>query len=165
MELWPFIFPRWRPRWLGLPIERIVKTLIRLSGCQGWSESSLGAHVILLVLLCGGSNVLSHEKMGLKHHTVCDPSNTHVQPLNRANSWHCSWSEASSIVWVNSKGSGETAQAYLSLHFFTWTLSHLSAHVVNLLLRENWKPIPNFFKGKKLFKNVTFQILNFLLIS
>ena len=29
--------------------------LIRLGGCPGWSESSLGAHVILLVLWCGGS--------------------------------------------------------------------------------------------------------------
>ena len=26
-----------------LPIERIAKTLIRLGGCPGWSESSLGA--------------------------------------------------------------------------------------------------------------------------
>ena len=36
----------------SLPIERIVKTLIRLGSCPGWSESSLGAHIILLVLLC-----------------------------------------------------------------------------------------------------------------
>ena len=35
---------------------RTAKTLIRLGGCPGWSESSLGAHVILLVLSCGGSN-------------------------------------------------------------------------------------------------------------
>ena len=27
-----------------LPIERTAKTLIRLGGCPGWSESSLGAH-------------------------------------------------------------------------------------------------------------------------
>ena len=32
-----------------------MKTLIRLSGCPGGSESSLGAQVILLVLSCGGS--------------------------------------------------------------------------------------------------------------
>ena len=38
-----------------LPFEHTVKTLIRLGGCPGWSESSLGAHVILLVLSCGGS--------------------------------------------------------------------------------------------------------------
>ena len=35
---------------------RIAKTLIRLGGWSGWSESSLGAHVILLILSWGGSN-------------------------------------------------------------------------------------------------------------
>ena len=39
-----------------LPIERTAKTLIRLDGCPGWSQSSLGAKVILLVLSWGGSN-------------------------------------------------------------------------------------------------------------
>ena len=34
------------------------QTLIRLGGCPGWSESSLGAHVILLVLSLGGSSGL-----------------------------------------------------------------------------------------------------------
>ena len=34
---------------------RTAKTLIRLGGCPDWSESSLGAHAILLVLTCGGS--------------------------------------------------------------------------------------------------------------
>ena len=34
---------------------RTAKTLIRLGGCTGWSESSLGAQVILLVLSWGGS--------------------------------------------------------------------------------------------------------------
>ena len=38
---------------------RSAKTLIRLGGCPGWSESSLGAHATLLVLSWGGSiNVL-----------------------------------------------------------------------------------------------------------
>ena len=31
-----------------LPTERTAKTLIRLGGCLGWSESSLGAHAIFL---------------------------------------------------------------------------------------------------------------------
>ena len=35
---------------------RTAKTLIRLGGCPGWFESSLGARVILLVLSWGGSN-------------------------------------------------------------------------------------------------------------
>ena len=34
---------------------RTGKTQIRLGGCPGWSESSLGAQVILLVLSCCGS--------------------------------------------------------------------------------------------------------------
>ena len=37
---------------------RTVKTLIRLGGCPGWSESSLGAHASLLVLSRGGLYVL-----------------------------------------------------------------------------------------------------------
>ena len=32
-----------------------AKSLIRLGGCQGWSESLLGAHANLLVLSCCGS--------------------------------------------------------------------------------------------------------------
>ena len=36
---------------------RTVKTLIRLGGCPGWSESSLGTHAILLVLSWSGSFV------------------------------------------------------------------------------------------------------------
>ena len=46
---------------LKLPSERTAKTLIRLGGCPGWSEFSLGAKVILLVLSWGGSSVLWHK--------------------------------------------------------------------------------------------------------
>ena len=45
---------------------RAAKTLIRLGGCPGWSESSLGAHVILLVLPCGGSNELANRHKSLQ---------------------------------------------------------------------------------------------------
>ena len=44
-------------------------------------------------------------------------------------------------------------------------MSHLSEHMVNRLLLENRKSIPKFFNGKKLLKNVTLQILNFILVS
>ena len=37
---------------------RTAKTLVRLGGCSGWSESSLGAHAILLVLSRGGSIIV-----------------------------------------------------------------------------------------------------------
>ena len=39
--------------WLSL--ECTAKTLIRLSGCPGWSESSLSAQAILFILSCCGS--------------------------------------------------------------------------------------------------------------
>ena len=41
-----------------LPIEHTAKTLIRLGGCSGWSESLLGTHAILLVLSCCSSGCL-----------------------------------------------------------------------------------------------------------
>ena len=43
--------------------------------------------------------------------------------------------------------------------------SHLSVHLVNRLLRENWKSIPKLLSGKNFFKNVTLQILNYIEIS
>ena len=47
------------------------------------------------------------------------------------------------------------------------TLPRLSVHVVNRLLRKKKKrkSIPNCLSGKKLLKNVTLQILNFILVS
>ena len=39
-------------------LMRTAKTLIRLWGCPGWSESSLGAHAILLVLSWANSNLI-----------------------------------------------------------------------------------------------------------
>ena len=42
---------------LGPSLPSAQRRLIRLGGCPGWSESSLGAQVILLVLSWGGSNI------------------------------------------------------------------------------------------------------------
>ena len=36
---------------------RTAKTRISLGSCPGWSESSLGTHIILLILSCCGSDV------------------------------------------------------------------------------------------------------------
>ena len=44
---------------LLLPIERTAKTLIRLGGCPGWSESLMSVHDIYLVLSCGGSGCIT----------------------------------------------------------------------------------------------------------
>ena len=43
-------------------LVRTAKTQIRLGGCPGWSESSLGAHAILLVLSWGGPFIVSAIK-------------------------------------------------------------------------------------------------------
>ena len=46
----------WRnPGSLAIHWAHRAKTLIRLRGCVGWSDSSLGAHTFLLVLSCCGS--------------------------------------------------------------------------------------------------------------
>ena len=37
-----------------LPTECPAQSLIRLRGCAGWSEPSLGAHAVLLEMLCPG---------------------------------------------------------------------------------------------------------------
>ena len=50
-----------------LPTERTAKTLIRLGGCPGWSKSSLGTKVILLVLLWGGSKCFFLESTYAAH--------------------------------------------------------------------------------------------------
>ena len=44
---------------------RTAKTLIRLGGCPGCSEPSLGAHAILLVLSWGGSKI---DGVFVSHH-------------------------------------------------------------------------------------------------
>ena len=50
---------------------RTAKTLIRLGGCQGWPESSLGAHVILLVLSRGGSKWIIKLRLKLLFSLIC----------------------------------------------------------------------------------------------
>ena len=46
--------PHEETRVLSFPLSAL-RRLIRLGGCPGWSEPSLGSQVILLVLSCGGS--------------------------------------------------------------------------------------------------------------
>ena len=46
---------------LSYPL-RAQRRLVRSGGCPNWSESSLGAQVILLVLSCSGSNEPCHDK-------------------------------------------------------------------------------------------------------
>ena len=71
---------RMKQAWvLSYPLSS-QRRLIRLGRCSGWSESLLGA-VILLVLSWGSSNEPTHEKRDLEAMWFWDPSNVHVQPL------------------------------------------------------------------------------------
>ena len=58
------------------------RRLIRLGGCPGWSESSLGAHAILLVLSRAGSYAYSndqlHEPCQKTYRRTCAPSEDSV---------------------------------------------------------------------------------------
>ena len=54
--VWLVFAVRMKKPWiLSYPL-RVQQRLIRLGGCPGWSELSLGAQVILLVLSCCGTN-------------------------------------------------------------------------------------------------------------
>ena len=51
---------------------RTATTLIRLGGCPGWSESWLGAQIVLLVLSCGGSlNVSVMQRLFSRKNMIC----------------------------------------------------------------------------------------------
>ena len=79
---------------------RTAKTLIRLGGCPGWSESSLGTHAILLVLSYGGSNGkqcrrwsdCSFRSRLIKIYTVCPDLSARklrISMLNTSLTPHC----------------------------------------------------------------------------
>ena len=54
-KAWVLGYPLSAQRRLRSACASTAKTLVRLGWCPGWSESSLGAQVILFVLSCGGS--------------------------------------------------------------------------------------------------------------
>ena len=75
-----------------------AKTLIRLGGCPGWSESSLDAHAILLVLSWGGSYLFHHlnfhlvnlspqqlRELGFRHIDALDPSEAMLSVAKKEN--------------------------------------------------------------------------------
>ena len=56
--VWSVFAVRKKKAWvLGYTISA-KRRLIRLGGCTGWSESPLGAHAILFVMSCAGSNFI-----------------------------------------------------------------------------------------------------------
>ena len=58
---WAFAVRMKKARVLSYPLSAQWR-LIRLGGCQGWSESLLGAHAILLVSSRGNSLILETER-------------------------------------------------------------------------------------------------------
>ena len=104
-----------------------ARILIRLGGCPGWSESSLGAHAILLVLSWGGSD---------KGLSVEQP---HKQPLDIARNialcqklllnpysvnvnWK-SFAETGQLCWLNWASAVYLCEKYLS-HIGQLSLFH-----------------------------------------
>ena len=70
---------------------RTAKTLIRLGGCPGWSESSLGAQAILLVLLWGGSyyEATTHAlNINVYITGCCSPSHATIIQSGKWNRWN-----------------------------------------------------------------------------
>ena len=55
--VWSVFAVRLTKHWILTYPLGAQRRLIRLGGCTGWSESSLGAHAILLVLSCCGSYI------------------------------------------------------------------------------------------------------------
>ena len=76
-----------------LPIERTAKTLIRLGGCPGWSESSLGPQSFYWFLSWVGSNVFCDWQFSM----ICD--------LILCNSWltifECLWLSLWSVIFFS----------------------------------------------------------------
>ena len=60
-----------------LPIEHTAKTLISLGGCPGWSESSLGAQTIWLVLSWDGSREDGNKESPNIHRIIKDSFTTY----------------------------------------------------------------------------------------
>ena len=111
---------------------RTAKTLIRMGGCPGWSESSLGAQVVLLVLSSGGSHYFSYIKrmegylwrlwalmgtLGLEKHLFsCGntyffnyaPNYSNITVLQYNTIWAMSW-ENLFYAYANNKGTDQPA--------------------------------------------------------
>ena len=75
-----------------LPTERTAKTLIRLGGCPGWSESWLGTKVILFVLSFGGSKCFFLESTYAAHIHLITFFTFRIEPNMK------SFSQANNIV-------------------------------------------------------------------
>ena len=68
------------PHELRYPLSA-QRRLIRLGGFQGWSESSLGAQIILLVLSWGGSFYVGHQSYQINH-ISCSKNKSSIQKVH-----------------------------------------------------------------------------------
>ena len=117
--VWSVFAVRMKKRWALNYLLSAQWRLIRLGGCPGWSESSLGAHVILLVLSCGGSY--------LSMHITC------LESWARSTSW-----ENLFLPYANNKGAYQPSHLRLIQNFkrlarpYSWAGRLLSKLLANL---------------------------------
>ena len=101
-----------------------AKTLIRLGGCPGWSESSMGAHATLLVLSRDGLN-----------YDLCISRECPVWTVGLLMSTKCP--ELSWLAWKNQTGH-EAMNVFLSPEISKIDLSFLIVCIVLWLLTKVW---------------------------
>ena len=144
--VWSLFAVRKKKVWTFSYLLSALWRLTRLGGCPGWSESSLGAQAILLVLSCAGSCTV---KMS---HDMTKPTMWHVRPVKTQISLGICpvWSESSlsewrkvrplATHWAHSKDWSDWAKAQVDLSL-RWPHTHFVGFVTRRLKLENiWTP-------------------------
>ena len=130
---------------------RTAKTLIRLGGYLGWSESSLGAYA-LLVLSWGGSYVFAVRHY-IKFCSFIGPSSQQCDTYNRFKAT-TSWNAPFSIVCIlfrikflknKIRPLSSHAVTHTRTHTWTHTLAHYHATLSNIYSITYPPPPPSNF--------------------
>ena len=130
---------------------RTAKSLIRLSGCPGWSESSLGAqslcwfcHVAAHRFYCMCSqetkpSVVSHYSRDMTKPTKWVCAQRRLRSAQSHQSLRCTWiAKDPSLLHADSEDSDQTgrcqgwSESSLGAHSFCW-FCHVAAHLSQLL--------------------------------
>ena len=106
-----------------------AKTLIRSGGCPGWSESSLGAHAILLVLSWGGS-FIKDKKSDLPTHTKSKKPTVPYSTIQHQWWWYACLELYSTEVLLKHQfwayweimAVGECSETFLLISHVLWSL-------------------------------------------
>ena len=120
---------------------RTAKTLIRLGGCPGWSESLLGAHAILLVLSWGGSNDFIFLNLYWPTVDTCQslmcpefwPNKLYVyepQQNPRWGLWSCKTGFSPPVIYYRLFQGGASVMVYYSCHCSSQLFVFLSCLVI-----------------------------------